>query len=144
MPEVSFVHIDDVPYQEVRAQLHGERRVGVHLKFLEMSPTRTVIYTKYDPGNLLEEHGHSSDHVLYILAGSLKVGETECRPGTMVLLPHGAFFGPLEAGPEGTELLEFYTGDVTAVPADPDAYERLLAERGIVRVPSSFEQAAES
>ncbi len=139
MAELVFRHIDDVPAQEVRAQVHGDRRVGVHLRFMEMSDTRTVIYTEYDPGLVLEEHGHSSDHVLFILKGTLFVGETECTPGMMVLLEHGAVFGPLIAGPEGTELLEFYTGDVTPVPADPEGYERLLEEKGIVRVPSELE-----
>ena len=78
-----------------------------------------MIYTSYDPDLVLERHGHSSDHVIFILKGSLSVGGTECPPGTMVLLPHGAAFGPLIAGPEGTELIEFYTGEVTPVPADP-------------------------
>jgi hypothetical protein len=141
MPEVSFRHLDDVPWREVKAQMHGDRRVSVNLKFLEMHPNRTVIYTSYDPDLVLERHGHSSDHVIFILKGSLSVGGTECPPGTMVLLEHGAAFGPLIAGPEGTELIEFYTGEVTPVPADPDAYEALLEDRGIVAVPTEFDGA---
>lgn len=140
MPELVFRHLDDVPWREVKAQMHGDRRVTVHLKFMETSPDRTVIYTRYDPDLILEEHGHSSDHVIFILKGSLKVGDTECPPGTMVLLEHGAAFGPLIAGPEGTELIEFYTGDVTPVPADPAAYDALLESRGIVSVPAEIDR----
>jgi hypothetical protein len=139
MPELVFRHLDDVPWREVKAQMHGDQRVGVHLKFMETSPRRTVIYTRYDPGLVIEEHGHSSDHVIFILKGSLMVGETDCRPGTMVLLEHGATFGPLVAGPEGTELIEFYTGDVTPVPADKDAFHALLESRGIVEVPAEID-----
>ena len=135
MPELIFRHIDDVPAQEVLTQEHGPRRVGVHLRFLEWSPSRTVIHTRYDPDLVLEVHGHRSDHVIYILEGSLGVGDVDCRPGTMVLLEHGAVFGPLVAGPEGTTLLEFYTGDPRPVSIDPAGYEALLAERGIVSLP---------
>ncbi len=135
MPELIFRHIDDVPQVEVKAQMHGDQRVGVHLRFMERHPNRTVIHTWYDPGMTLEPHGHSSDHVIYILKGSLMVGETNCTPGMMILLEHGAVFGPLVAGPEGTELLEFYTGDVTAVPQDRAAYEAWLDEQGIQQVP---------
>jgi predicted enzyme related to lactoylglutathione lyase len=135
MPDLIFRHIEDVRGQEVRAQLHGERRAGVHCWFLEWSPSRTVIYTEYDPGLVLEVHGHRSDHVIYILDGLLHVGATACPPGTMVLLEYGATFGPLVAGPEGTKLLEFYTGDPRPVSVDPDGYLALLAQRGIVQLP---------
>src|SRR5579862_1557337 len=135
MPDLIFRRIGDVPGQEVRAQLHGERRAGVHCWFLEWSPSRTVIYTEYDPGLTLEVHGHRSDHVIYVIDGLLHVGTTECGPGTMVLLEHGAVFGPLVAGPDGTRLLEFYTGDPRPVSIDPEGYLALLAQRGIVQLP---------
>jgi hypothetical protein len=135
MPEVKFRHIDDIEWREVRAQLHGERRVSARLKFMEMAPTRTVIYTQYDPGMLLETHGHASDHVIFVTKGSLLIGDVECTPGMMVVLEHGATFGPLSAGPAGTELLEFYTGDPSPESADPEGFHALLAERGIVAVP---------
>jgi hypothetical protein len=139
MPEVIFRHVDDLPWHEVRAQQHGDRRASVNLRFLEMSPTRTVIYTRYDPGMVLERHGHASDHVIFILEGSLLVGDRWCPPGTMVLLEHGAAFGPLEAGPDGTLLLEFYTGDPSPVPADRDGFETLLEERGITPIITRLE-----
>jgi hypothetical protein len=135
-------HVDDVPWQEAKAQMHGDRRVSARLKFMEMAPNRTVIYTKYDPGLIIERHGHSSDHVVFVLEGLLRVGDAECPPGTMVLLEHGATFGPLIAGSEGAMVLEFYTGDVTPVPADPEGYEQLLRDEGIVSVPSDIERRA--
>jgi hypothetical protein len=134
MPEVIFRHVDELPWHEVRAQRHSDRRAAVNLRFLEMSPTRTVIYTRYDPGMVLERHGHASDHVIFILEGALLVGDRWCSPGTMVLLEHGAAFGPLEAGPDGTLLLEFYTGDPSPVPSDPDGFEALLESRGITPI----------
>jgi hypothetical protein len=131
MPEVIFRHVDDLPWHEVKPQQHADGRAAAHLRFLEMGPRRTVIYTRYDPGMLIERHGHASDHVIFILEGSLLVGDRPCPPGTMVLLEQGAAFGPLEAGPDGTLLLEFYTGDPSPVPSDPREFEALLEARGI-------------
>jgi hypothetical protein len=88
---------------------------------------------------VLERHGHASDHVIFILEGSLLVGDRWCSPGTMVLLEHGAEFGPLEAGPDGTLLLEFYTGDPSPVPSDPDGFETLLEGRGITPIITRLE-----
>ena len=42
-PRLSIVHESDVPWQEVRAQQHGDRRVSVHEKFLEWSGDRMVV-----------------------------------------------------------------------------------------------------
>ena len=140
---LAFVHVDDVEFTEVVTQLHGDRRASVYIKFLEWTPDRFVAYTRYDPGLTLERHGHSSDHLLFILEGELTVGERVCTPGTLVVLERGASFGPLIAGPEGTTFLETYTGDVTPVPVDKDEYQRLLAARGIVRLPNpEFERPA--
>jgi len=36
-PGLAFVHVDDVPWTEVIAQLHGERRVSVHEKFIHVT-----------------------------------------------------------------------------------------------------------
>jgi len=139
VPDVFFRHIDDYEWNEVVVQMHGDRKVTTQLKFLEMSPTRTVIYTHYDPGMTLEEHGHSSDHVLFILKGMITIGDKECPPGMMVLLEHGATFGgEIVAGPEGCELLEFYTGDIKPVPKDREAFHKLLEERGITPMPMNF------
>ncbi|HEX5268379.1 MAG TPA: hypothetical protein VFW24_16545 [Acidimicrobiales bacterium] len=131
MAELKFLHIDDFPALEVKAQLHGDRRAAVHLRFLESTPTRVFNYCRYDPGMTIEVHGHASDHAIFIVKGGLAVGDVECTPGMLVVLEKGAVFGPLVAGPEGTELLEFYAGDHTPVPADPDGFARLLGERGI-------------
>src|SRR5207253_1829266 len=100
-PRLAFVHIDDVKPQEVVAQMHGDRRAGVHIQFLEWSPAHMVAHTRYDPGLVLERHGHRSDAFVYILEGLVTIGDRPCPPGTLVVLEKGASFGPLIAGPDG-------------------------------------------
>jgi len=135
-PRLAFVHIDDVPWTEVIAQLHGERRVSVHEKFLEWTTDRMVVLGRYDPHVVIERHGHASDHLVYVLEGELLVGDRPCRPGTLIVLEVDAEFGPLVAGAEGALLFEVWMGDPRPVPADKEEYYRLLKTKGIVRLPN--------
>ncbi|MBV8951147.1 MAG: hypothetical protein JOZ99_09750 [Actinobacteria bacterium] len=136
MPELKITHIDDVPWQEVKAQQHGERRVSIREKYLEWTPGLMVLYARYEPGMLVERHGHRSDHIVYVIEGEITVGGVVCRPGTNIVLEQGAVFGPIEAGPDGAVLLEIMMGDPRAVAADPDGFGRLLAERGVTPLPN--------
>mgnify|MGYP006197649779 CR=1 FL=1 len=78
----AFEAHDDVPINPrvdltiggVIARRYG-RRVSVWEKFLEWSPTRLVVYARYDPGMVIERHGHSSDHFVFVVSGELTVGE---------------------------------------------------------------------
>jgi hypothetical protein len=133
-PRLAFVHVDDVPWTEVIAQQHGDRRVSVHEKFLEWTPDRMVVLGRYDPGMVIERHGHASDNLVYVIEGDLDVGGRPCPAGTLIVLETGAVFGPLIAGPEGCLLFETWGADVKPVPADKEGYATLLAERGITRL----------
>ena len=133
-PRLAFVHESDVPWQEVLAQRHGSRRVSVHEKFLEWTPDRMVVLGRYDPGVVVERHGHKSDHLVYVLEGDLTVGERPCAAGTLIVLEVGAVFGPLVAGERGALLFETWAGDPGPVPADKAGYLALLGERGIERL----------
>jgi hypothetical protein len=133
-PRLAFVHEADVPWQEVLAQRHGERRVSVHEKFLEWTPDRMVVLGRYDAGVVVERHGHASDHLVYVLDGELTIGDRRCPAGTLVVLEHGAVFGPLVAGERGALLFETWAGDPAPVPADKAGYQALLRERGIERL----------
>jgi len=135
-PGLVIASIDEVPWVEVKAQSHGGRRVSVWEKFLEWSPQRMVIYARYDPGMVVERHGHASDHFVFVVAGEVTIGERICGPGTHVSLEVGTAFGPLVAGPEGATLYEVMCGDPRAIPADHDAFVRMLDDRGIVALPN--------
>jgi hypothetical protein len=140
-PELRIVRLGDVPWQEVKAQQHTGRRVSVWEKYLEWTPDRMTLYGRYDPGMLLERHGHRSDHLVHVVEGSITVGNAGgdpevCDAGTTLILPLGAAMGPIEAGPEGAVLFEVMLGDPRAVPADPDGFAALLARRGVAPLPN--------
>jgi hypothetical protein len=136
MPEVRITHVEDVEWQEVKAQQHGDRRVSVWEKYLEWTPDLMVLYAHYDPGMLTERHGHRSDHIVYVLEGEITVGEERCGPRTNIVLEQGAAFGPIEAGPDGALLLEIMMGDPRSVPADPQGFAAVLAARGVTPLPN--------
>jgi hypothetical protein len=136
VPELRITHVDDIAWQEVKAQLHGDRRVSVWEKYLEWSPSLLVLYARYDPGMVVERHSHRSDHVVFVLHGEIIVGGVPCPAGTNLVLEQGAPFGPLEAGPDGALLLEVMTGDPRADPADREGFDALCASRGITPLPN--------
>lgn len=133
-PRLAFVHADQVDAQEVVAQMHGDTRVSVWLKFLEFTDQRMVALTHYDPNLVLERHGHASDHTIFVIDGDVTISGHHCPAGTLIVLERGAEFGPIIAGPNGARILEHYMGDPMPVPKDKEEYYALLEARGITRL----------
>jgi hypothetical protein len=135
-PGVRFRHLDGEKWQEVRALQQGDRRVSVREKWLEFTPGVLSLYAKWDPGMMIHKHGHNSDHVVYVLEGEMMCGDVLCTKGMHITLDKGASFGPFIAGPEGVELFEVMMGDPRSFAADPEGFEKLLAEKGMKKLPN--------
>jgi hypothetical protein len=135
-PALRFRHVDEEKWHEVRAQQHDDRRVSIFEKWLEFTPNMLCLYAKWDPGMMVHKHGHNSDHILFVLEGEMMCGDVKCTKGMHITLEHGAAFGPFTAGPEGVELFEVMMGDPRSWPADTEAFEKLLAERGAKKLPN--------
>jgi len=132
-----FVHLDDVPWQEVRRQRQRDGAVtSVHEKWLDLNGDYLSLYARWDPGMLVQPHGHNSDHVVFVLEGEMTCGEVRCGPGTHISLDQGDTFGPFVAGPDGVVLFEVMMGDPRSFPADPDRWRDLLVERGVELLPN--------
>ena len=129
-------HLDELPWQEVRRQRHGERIVSVREKWPEFSPRYLSVYARYDPGVVVQAHGHNSDHLVFVIEGEVTCGDVRCPAGTHIALDRGDTFGPFVAGPEGVTLFEVMMGDPRSFPADLEGYERFLAERGVQQLPN--------
>src|SRR5437763_10239557 len=69
-----FSHLDDVEYQEVRRIGQGDRTMSVWEKWLDFSPAYLSLYAKWDPGMIVQPHGHNSNHVVFVLEGEMTCG----------------------------------------------------------------------
>ena len=131
-----FVHLDDLGWQEVRRQRHGDRTASVYEKWLDLNDRFLSLYARWDPGTMVQPHGHNSDHVVFVLEGEMTCGDVHCGPGTHIALDQGDTFGPFIAGPEGVVLFEVMMGDPRSFPADQEAWQALLADRGVELLPN--------
>jgi hypothetical protein len=135
-PEARFVHDDDLPFVNVKSQMQGDRKASVWLKMMNLHPERAFFHTRYDPGLVLQRHGHRSHHFFYIIEGTVYFGDERCGPGTLIELPLGASFGPIVVGDEGAEAIEVYFGDCRPIPTDQPEWERFKRERGVEELPN--------
>ena len=131
-----FCHLDDLKWQEVRRQQHGDHTASVREKWLEFSDRYLSLYAEWDPGMIVQPHGHNSDHVVFVISGSMTCGDVECVAGTHIALDQGDTFGPFVAGPDGVVLYEIMMGDPRSFAADPEGFERFLDARGVQQLPN--------
>lgn len=131
-----FQHLDDLPWQEVRRQKQGDRVVSVQEKWPEFSDRYLTVYAKYDPGMIVQPHGHNSDHIVFVIEGDVMCGDVHCPAGTHIALDQGDTFGPFVAGPNGATMFEVMMGDPRSFPGDLDSYEKFLAEQGVEQLPN--------
>ena len=131
-----ITHLDDLEWQEVRRQQHGDRIVSVNEKWPEFSDRYLTVYAKYDPGVIVQAHGHNSDHVVFVIEGDVMCGDVHCPAGTHIALDQGDTFGPFIAGPNGATLFEIMMGDPRSFPADLEGFDKLLAEHGAKQLPN--------
>ena len=131
-----FAHLDDLTWQEVRRQRQGGVERSVYEKWFDLNGEYLSLYARWDPGMMVQPHGHLSNHVVFVLEGSMTCGEVECGPGTHISLDQGDTFGPFTAGPDGVVLFEVMMGDPRSFPADQERWEALLDERGVELLPN--------
>jgi len=131
-----FQHLDELPWQEVRRQQHGDHTASVWEKWPEFSDRYLTVYARYDPGMIVQPHGHNSDHIVFVIEGDIMCGERHCPAGTHIALDQGDIFGPFVAGPNGCVLFEVMMGDPRSFPGDLEQYEKFLADEGVQQLPN--------
>jgi hypothetical protein len=95
------------------------------------SPTLAV--TKFPPNVVLPRHAHPSPFVDAVVAGSILIEGEEHHVGTVRRLAGGVVYGPVQSGPDGCTLLEFYAHeDGRWADIDPADY---VDEHGVLMAP---------
>jgi hypothetical protein len=92
------------------AQLHEEGGHPWVARFAigsdEDDRTRPIVLrSNFPPGYKVGPHTHPSDYAEIVQRGSLKVGRQWYHPGDIRIVDGGTTYGPLEAGPEGADVL---------------------------------------
>ena len=66
------------------------------------------MHVRWGPREGSPEHRHKSWTACVILKGPLRIGETWHAAGDVIVIEPNIWYGPLEAGPDGAELLEIH------------------------------------
>jgi len=137
--EPTFTHLDDGPWQRVRAQRHpdgSERSVWDRWFVIGREPQYMSLLSRWDAGVVVHRHGHWGHQVIYVTRGEVTIDGRAYGAGTHIDLPLGASIGPMAAGPDGVDMLEVTWGDPRSWEADREEFVRLLAARGIEPLPN--------
>jgi quercetin dioxygenase-like cupin family protein len=133
-------HPRNEPWQRAMPQLQGGKELAIHLKTLFSGADLMVTYTRYDPALVVAPHRHEGVEVIYVIEGSMRVGEVDCSTGSVIVLDGNSVVGPIVAGDAGAILLEVFhgAGSWWPQPEPPnEQYERLVRERRIVELPGA-------
>ena len=61
---------------------------------------------RYDPGTVIEPHAHVEDEIIYVLEGSLAVGNRTYPAGSALSVSRWTLYG-FRAGPNGLRFVNF-------------------------------------
>jgi len=114
-------HVHLLPSDRVpRIDNAGGSRTGMALHADAQCPTCQVWLHENDFGEAGGEvavHSHSEDEVIFVRAGSMRLGKRLHGPGTAISIAANTKYGFM-AGPEGLSILNFRTAAPTYVSAD--------------------------
>jgi mannose-6-phosphate isomerase-like protein (cupin superfamily) len=74
------------PEDRKLAPLDAAHPEGIWMQYIQ-SDAPYVHMTRTPPGHHISLHSHSEDEVTVILSGRAQLGELECGPGTVLLIP---------------------------------------------------------
>ena len=81
-----------------------------------------IYINSMEPNSAAEPHSHTEDEVIYIIEGSLTVGDRTCGPGTVISMERGTEYG-FTVGQEGVRFLNIRPGlakiTIGGVTSDP-------------------------
>lgn len=129
-------HVDDIEWTEVQRQRNADGSVSVvREKWPIIRPGFLSAHVMYEPGMVVRRHGHRSNHLVFVLGGSGRLGEIEVAAGAHVHVPLGAAFGPIVAGPDGLNCWELSFGEFGGWGDQPELYTAEIERLGASPLP---------
>jgi hypothetical protein len=114
-------HVHLLPFDRVpRVGAAGGSQTGMALHANAQCPTCQVWLHENDfgaAGGEVAVHSHSEDEVIFVRAGSIRLGKREHGPGTAIAIAANTKYG-FTAGPEGLSILNFRGAAPTYVSGD--------------------------
>jgi quercetin dioxygenase-like cupin family protein len=112
MVKMRAFHESDQPYGGPASGGVMERTAGRARSKVLSAPDTGLYVTlgQYDPNIVVAAHSHNQPELIYILEGTVTVGGSACPAGTVLQIPAGTAYGPLEAGPDGVRFLVMRPG----------------------------------
>lgn len=79
-----------------------------HLGYPEETSRPGFMHVRWGPNEGSPAHRHKSWTANVVVRGPLKIGDTWYETGAVAVFEPNIWYGPLEAGPEGAELIEIH------------------------------------
>ena len=104
-----IMHIDEAswilgqPHRDEGTIENGYQFIGD----MEMGPW--IHINSVEPNSVVEPHSHTEDEVIYIVEGSLTIGDRTCGPGTVIAIEKDTEYD-FTAGQEGVRFLNIRPG----------------------------------
>jgi len=117
MAKVKLLTSDQIPWsrpmedervsEEQRGKLkRGERSTEFRMREAGTADSLQLVEIRYQPDSEIQLHSHDADEIIYILEGSMKIGNRTVGPGASLFIAGGTFYG-FRAGPDGLHILNF-------------------------------------
>lgn len=78
-----------------------------------------LVELRYQPNAEIQIHSHDEDEIIYVLKGSMRIGNRIVGPGSTLTVPGGVFYG-FHAGPDGLKILNFRPREDTTFNLPPE------------------------
>ena len=132
-----FTHLDDLPWQEVRRQRHGDRVVSVREKWLDFSPAFLSLYAKWDPGMIVQRARPQQRSRGVRARGRDDVRRRRVPEGHAHRARPGRHVRSVRRRPRRRRAVRGDDGRPSLVPGRPRRATRtFLAERGVEQLPN--------
>jgi quercetin dioxygenase-like cupin family protein len=123
--DTPLIHTADVADDAMRAKL-SEGEIGTSTRFYHPgSDTDLQMFeVTVKPGDLIDQHAHDEDEIIYVLEGEMRLGSRVVGPGGSAHIPGRTLYS-FRAGSEGLRFLNFRArADMTYI-----SKEELMAQR---------------